>query len=60
MHHHHHGGLWNGTWGGYLPWNRFESYAPQPVQVVENVNVPNWALVTGLGLLAVIAFGGRR
>lgn len=61
-HGHHGGGHWNGRWGGYLPWNRFNTSSPYaPIAFTQQtVAVPNWALFTGLGLLAVLAFGGRR
>ena len=57
MNGHHHHGPWSGTWGGYLPWNRFGDFSR--VQVVQPViEIPDWAIYTGLGLLAILAFKG--
>lgn len=61
--HHHHGGAWSGQWQGYLPYDRFGPYywTPPQVEVIETAQpvVPTWALVTGLGLLAIVAFKRR-
>jgi hypothetical protein len=57
--HHHHGGGWGG-WSG-IPWSAYTGYyQPQIEYVQPTFEVPTWAWATGLGLLAVIAFGGRR
>lgn len=60
MHHHgHHAHPWSGQWGGYLPWNRFGDFSRSQVQVVQPViEVPDWAIYGGLGLLAILAFRG--
>ncbi len=52
---------WSGQWGGYLPWNRFGDFGRTQIEVVQPViEVPEWAIYTGLGLLAILAFKGGR
>ena len=57
--HHHHSGHWPSWAQNYIP-IAYSDRAPRVEVVQPTFDIPDWALFTGLGLLAILAFGGRR
>ena len=57
---HQHHGLWPNWARNYEPIGYRDNYIPRVAVIQPSIEFPHWALVTGLGLMAMIAFRGVR